>query len=61
MNKIRVYLPLIFSGLLILGILVGIELNRMGNGLTIFGHARENKINEVINYVKNNYVDTVNK
>jgi len=60
-NRLKLYLPLIFSGILIFGILAGLELSRIGNGGSLLGPRRENKINEVINYVKRNYVDTVNK
>jgi len=60
-NKLKVYLPLILAGILLAGIMLGLELNRVRNGVSLFGQPRQDKINEVINYVKRNYVDTVSR
>jgi carboxyl-terminal processing protease len=59
-NKLKIYLPLIFAGILLAGILLGLELGKVGNS-SLFGRHRQDKINEVINYVKQNYVDTISR
>lgn len=60
-NRLKLYLPLIYAGILLAGILLGIELGKIGNGNFLFGKHRQDKINEVINYVKQNYVDTISR
>jgi len=60
-NKMKIYLPLVFAGILLAGILLGLELSKVGNGISLFGRHRQDKINEVINYVKQNYVDTISR
>jgi carboxyl-terminal processing protease len=59
-NKLRIYLPLIFSGIILAGIFLGLALSRIKHGASPFV-SRTDKINEVINYVNQNYVDTVSK
>jgi carboxyl-terminal processing protease len=51
-NKLSVYLPVILSLVLIFGIVIGIQLGNVG---------KSDKLNEIINYVHNNYVDTISK
>ncbi len=60
-NKLKIYLPLIFAGILLAGILLGLELGKFGNSNSLFGKHHQDKINEVINYVKQNYVDTISR
>ncbi len=61
-NKLSVYLPLILAGVLLLGIILGIQLGHVDNGFSLFKLKKsENKLNEVINYVNQNYVDSVSK
>ncbi|HZX62282.1 MAG TPA: S41 family peptidase [Bacteroidales bacterium] len=60
-NKLKIYLPLVYAGILLAGILLGLELSKVGNGISLFGRHRQEKINEVINYVKQNYVDTISR
>jgi len=60
-NKLRIYLPLIYAGIILAGILLGLELSKVGNGASLFSRHRQDKVNEVINYVKQNYVDTVSR
>jgi carboxyl-terminal processing protease len=60
-NKLRIYLPLIYAGIILAGILLGLELSKVGNGVSLFSRHRQDKVNEVINYVKQNYVDTVSR
>jgi carboxyl-terminal processing protease len=58
-NKLKVYLPLVYAGLLLVGVLLGLELGKGKNGISLFKPKPQDKINEVINYVKQNYVDTI--
>jgi carboxyl-terminal processing protease len=60
-NKLSVYLPFILALVLILGIAIGIQLGNVGNGFSFFSNKKSDKLNEIINYVHNNYVDTVSK
>ncbi len=64
MNKIKIWLPLVFAGLLALGIYIGMRMNepyRKANSLFSFRTGQFNKINDVINYINMEYVDTVNQ
>ena len=60
-NKLKIYLPLIYAAILLAGVLLGLELGRVGNGNFLFRRQYQDKINEVINYVRRNYVDTVSR
>ncbi len=62
--KYNSLLPLIFAVVLILGIFIGLKLNQsntMNSLIATEGVTGNNKINEVLNYIQNEYVDTVNK
>jgi carboxyl-terminal processing protease len=65
-NKFKLYLPVLFSLILILGIYIGLNLQGDGKNAPVIlkmpGAASENqsKINEIINYIKEEYVDSVN-
>lgn len=52
-------MPLIYAGILLAGILLGMQLSRLGNGFSFFKKPHTDKISEVINYVKDSYVDTI--
>ena len=54
-------MPLIYAVILLAGIFIGMELSRVGNGISFFRQNRTDKINEVINYVGQHYVDTISR
>ncbi len=60
-NKIRIYLPLIVSISLIIGIILGIYLNKRNNseGNNIFLYPRSNKLLNIIKLIESEYVDTI--
>jgi carboxyl-terminal processing protease len=60
-NKFQVYLPLIFAALLMVGVILGMKLGQNGHGFRILGLQKEDKLRNVINYVEQNYVDTIGK
>ncbi|MHC1706304.1 MAG: S41 family peptidase [Bacteroidales bacterium] len=63
MNKERnvPYLPLLFALLLLTGIFIGTRIGTDNTRKGLFSReSRFNKINDLINYVKDSYVDTVN-
>lgn len=63
MNKrSQIYLPFFFALTLIAGILVGnFLLPSVQNGNSILKFNRYDKFNDVINYIENDYVDTIKK
>lgn len=64
MNKIKLWLPLVFAALLAFGIYVGMRLNepfKNNRSFFSFRTGQFNKLNDVINYINNEYVDTVNQ
>ncbi|MBP6532893.1 MAG: PDZ domain-containing protein, partial [Bacteroidia bacterium] len=63
MNKLKIWLPLIFGGLLAVGIYVGMRMNQPANANSFFSFrtGQFNKLNDVINYINQEYVDTVNQ
>jgi len=60
-NKFSVYLPFILSLVLILGIVIGIQFNRNGNGFSFLKSKKTDKLKEIIDYVNDNYVDTISR
>jgi len=63
-NKLKIWLPLIFGGLIAVGIYVGLRLNQSTkneNSFFSFRTGQFNKLNDVINYINQEYVDTVNQ
>jgi len=60
-NKLQVYLPLILSGVLLIGVILGMKLGQGGNGLRMLGIQKEDKLKNVISYVEKNYVDSLTK
>ena len=64
MTKFRIWLPFIFACLLASGIYIGMKLNEPFNNKKSFFSFRTgqfNKINDVVNYISQEYVDTVNQ
>ena len=64
MNRIKIWLPLLFAALIALGIYIGMRMNepyRNAHTLFSFRTGQFNKINDVINYINMEYVDTVNQ
>lgn len=63
-TKLYYYLPIIFALLLILGIYVGSKLSPIytsDRGLFSVNLSKYDKINDIINYIEKDYVDTINK
>lgn len=64
MNKIKLWLPFVFAALLAGGIYIGMRLNepfKNNRSLFSFRTGQFNKLNDVINYINSEYVDTVNQ
>jgi carboxyl-terminal processing protease len=64
LTKFRIWLPFIFASLLAVGIYIGMKLNEPFNNKKSFFSFRTgqfNKINDVVNYISQEYVDTVNQ
>lgn len=64
MNKLKILLPFIFAALLALGIYIGMRLSEpfhANNSFFSFRTGQFNKLNDVINYINQEYVDTVNQ
>ncbi len=63
-KKLPIYLPLAFSVVLVLGIIIGIRLNANHSSTKNFFSAQQtnfNKINELINFIEQEYVDDIKK
>jgi len=60
-KRFNPYLPLLYASLIAAGFILGMFLNRFGGGLLPGAPAGSEKVNEVIRYIDNNYVDTVNQ
>ncbi|NVO03995.1 MAG: PDZ domain-containing protein, partial [Bacteroidetes bacterium] len=69
-NKPRyyIYLPIAFALVLILGMFLGSKMiqisssnSSISNSIFSFGASKYNKLNDVINYIQNSYVDSVSK
>ncbi|HNS11430.1 MAG TPA: S41 family peptidase [Bacteroidia bacterium] len=64
MNKFKLWLPFILAAVLVLGVYVGMRLNepfKSSRSFFSFRTGQFNKVNDVINYISNEYVDTVNQ
>ena len=59
-KKLQVWLPLLFSLILIAGMFLGYRLNSTGNGKGFFKPNRSNALQEVLEVVRTKYVDKVN-
>ena len=54
--------PLLFAIVLVVGILLGIRLSsKLGGSASLKADGQSGKINEFLNYVEMNYVDTISK
>lgn len=60
-KKINPYMPLWFALVLIAGMFLGIWLYSHSPGLSLFQPQGSGKLNQVIQYVQKNYVDTIGK
>jgi len=63
-RKIYIYFPILFALVLIIGILLGMKfvpVNSVDNNFFSINLKKYNKINDVIYYIENSYVDSVNK
>lgn len=60
-KKIPTYLPIVLAVVLVGGMFLGMLLSRSQSGGIFHGNRGNNKIDDLINYVNENYVDTVNK
>jgi carboxyl-terminal processing protease len=63
-EKFKNWLPFLLAGVLALGVYVGMRLNepfKSSRSFFSFRTGQFNKINDVINYINNEYVDTVNQ
>lgn len=60
--KFYVYLPIIFALVLVLGILIGqtFSLNNRSNFISVNTTNQYNKIEEILHYISEQYVDTIN-
>lgn len=64
MNKFKLWLPFVLAAVLALGVYVGMRLNepfKSSRSFFSFRTGQFNKVNDVINYINNEYVDTVNQ
>lgn len=60
-KKIPTYLPIVLAVVLVGGMLLGMLLSRSQSGGILHSNRSNSKIDDLINYIDNNYVDTVNK
>lgn len=60
-KRINPYMPLLFAALLAAGFILGMTLDRYTGGFFPGINPRTDKVNEVIKYIDDNYVDTVNR
>jgi carboxyl-terminal processing protease len=58
-----IYLPILFSLVLILGIIIGAKLLPVSSFSNVlnFNYSNTNKLNDIINYIEQEYVDSVSK
>src|SRR5258707_5000560 len=62
-NRIRIFLPLIIAVAIVAGILIGRQMKQLPAGNKLLFSFKQNqfsKINDIINYINDDYVDTVN-
>ena len=60
-KKVNPYMPIWFALVLIAGMFLGIWLYSHSPGLSLFTMRGEGKLNQVLQYVQKNYVDTIGK
>ncbi len=61
--KFYVYLPIVFALVLALGIFIGQTFNRAGRSgiISVNSHNQYNKVEEILQYIDDQYVDTINQ
>ncbi len=63
-SKKAIYLPLVLTVILILGVYLGMRLasvSSIGNSAFFIQPDKYNKVNDIINYIEQDYVDSVNR
>jgi carboxyl-terminal processing protease len=63
-KKLKIWLPFLFALMLALGMYIGMNMSepyRRSNSLFSFRTGQFNKLNDIINYINQEYVDTVNQ
>jgi carboxyl-terminal processing protease len=63
-NKLKIWLPFLFAGVLVAGMYVGMHMNdpfKNKNNIFSLKTNQFNKISDVVNYINQEYVDTVNQ
>jgi carboxyl-terminal processing protease len=60
-NKRSIYLPILFAAVLALGIIIGQLINQNSDKHKFLIHPRTDKVSNVISYISEDYVDTVDK
>jgi carboxyl-terminal processing protease len=60
-KKIKIYLPVLLALVLAAGILVGLKLNRQQGDNRFLIYPRTDKLTTVLNYIEQEYVDTVDR
>ncbi|MFC2136988.1 S41 family peptidase [Bacteroidota bacterium] len=61
-SKRAIYMPIVLSLVLVAGLIIGINLNKGGEKNSVFIYPRsENKLSNVLNYIEDEYVDSVDK
>ncbi len=63
-NRLVIYLPIAFSFVLIIGIILGSLLsggNKAQNNLLPIGQGNNNKVDNIIDYIERDYVDTISR
>lgn len=58
-KKLQVWLPLVFSVIMITGMVFGFKLHQETGGKSFFARDKENSLEETIDLIKNKYVDKV--
>ncbi len=64
-TKLNIYLPIILSVVMVVGILIGFKLAPISNfkhdQVLNFTRGNYNKISDVINYIEQDYVDSISR
>ncbi len=60
-NNSKYYLPLLYALLLVIGILIGNKLNFHGKEASLFIYPQNNKLHSILNYIEEEYVDSIQK
>ncbi len=61
-SKRAIYMPIVLSLVMVTGIIIGLSLNKNNNSNRLLIYPRsENKLTNVLNYIEDEYVDTVDR